>query len=176
MTKISLDFKERLALVNQYRILEKLDSLEAEAYRRAIEILEQGYEFDYHCLDGRIDPKVVPAALSKEVYEILEMYRKLSNGFQCLPDKSGIDPEDIKFPGFDGNNEVSHLSYCKFLNSERKYEESPAINSHMPTLDIYRRMLGAFKAVKAEGALSKADIQRVIAERVHPSGAEPDAS
>lgn len=172
MARLKLDLKDRLILHNQFRILEMVDSDEAASYRRAQAILSQGYELEYDSLSGMLDPDTLSAEKCEEVYEILEMYRRLGHGYSQLSDKSGIEANDLRFFGFDGNNEGAYLSYGEFLNSERKYEESKVINSHMPSLAIYRRMLAEFRSVKDKAALDKADIQRVLAARIHPSRRE----
>ncbi len=170
MADVTLDMRDRMILVNQYRILEKVDPKNASSYKRAITILEQGFEFDYDSIDGSIDRNTVSVAKCREVYEILEMYRRLHDSCEQLEDKSGIEERKVKFPGFDGNNESEYLAYGHFLNGQGKYEESPMLNSHMPSIDMYRRMLIAFKPLKSkEPPLSKADIQAILAEQIHPS-------
>lgn len=169
MNHLKLDFKDRLILANQYRILEKVDPENAESYKRVISILERGYEREYKFIDTRIDHSTVSIEQCNEVCDILDMYRSLRGSYHELSDNSGIDARDIVFPGFDGNNESEYLSYARFLNSTDGYTESPAINSHMPTLDTYRRMLQAFKPYRSKYPLTKDAIQEVLAARTHPS-------
>lgn len=168
MSERALTVKDRMILANQYRILEKVDPDNAESYHRAVKILEQGYELDYESIDGLIDRNTVSVEKCREVYDILDMYLRLGDSYNKLGDKTGIEARDIQFPGFDGNNEGEYLSYGEFLHSQRKYEELPMRNSHLPSLDIYRRMLEAFQQFKNK-PLAKADIQTIIAARIHPS-------
>ena len=79
------------------------------------------------------------------------------------------EADALRFWGFDGNNEGRHLSYGEYLNSRGKYEESQVINSHMQSLEIYRRMLEEFEPVKHKRPLGKEVIQRILAARIHPS-------
>ena len=166
---VKLEMKDRMMLALQFRILEKLDPDMADSCSRAITILEQGYELEYDSIYGMIDQAFVSTTVCKEVFAILEMYRRLRNGYDQLADKSGIDAQQLVFPGFDGNNEGEHLSYGQFLNSDGRYAESTVVNSHLPTIAIYQRMLGAFEPLKQNVPLSKADIQTVLAARIHPS-------
>lgn len=169
MDELTLDLKDRMILVNQFRILEKVDPDNADGYRRAIEILENGYELDYGSIDGLLNRETVSVAVCREVYDILDMYRRLVDSYAKLDDKTGIEEREVKFPGFDGNNEGEHLSYGRFLNSQGKYEESLVINSHTLMIHAYRRMITAFEPLKSKGALTKADIQEVLAARFHSS-------
>jgi len=168
MAKIKLDSKDRLILLGQFRILEKIDPDNKGDYQRAAKIIEYGYESYYDSIGGPIlDP--VTEQVCEEVHNILEMYRWLGQSYDGLADKSGIDAHDVKFRGFDGNNETDHLCFGEFLTSEGKYEESPVFNSHSQVIEMYRRMLKEFEQVKNEYPLGKADIQRILAAMIHPS-------
>lgn len=88
----------------------------------------------------------------KEVLEILEMHRALAWSYLDLSGKKEVDDDRLKFRGFDGNNESCQLSYTSYfiIDLERFQEllygkEYRDFNSHMPTLDRYRRMLGVWK-------------------------------
>lgn len=168
MTLPKLDFKDRVILANQFRILQKVDPDNESEYRRAIEILDNGYESEYGSIGGiLIEP--VPQNICEEVHGILGLYRSLSDGYKQLSDKTGIDAKDVEFRGFDGNNESEHLSYAKFLASQGKYEESSVVDSHSQVLGIYRRMLAEFEQVEPKYPLERADIQRILAAMIHPS-------
>lgn len=97
------------------------------------------------------------------------MFRRLNYSYEKLGDKSGIEVGELRFFGFDGDNERRNYSYGRFLNSVGKYEESEVINSHMPSLEIYRRMLAEFEPLKDKHPLGKEDIQRILAAQIHPS-------
>ncbi len=43
------------------------------------------------------------------------------------------------------------------------------MNSHMPSIEVYRRMLAELEPVKEKYPLDKADIQRILDARIHPS-------
>ncbi|WP_322884431.1 YfbU family protein [Sinorhizobium medicae] len=44
-------------------------------HRSAREIVERGYEYLYATLNPSVEAKVVPAAVGREVYDILDMFR-----------------------------------------------------------------------------------------------------
>jgi uncharacterized protein len=110
---MTLTETERLVLVNQFRILEKLDATEADHHNRMAEILERGFTREYSLLADGFS-KELSAATCEEVCDILDMHRALHHSYTDLEDKSGIDAADIAFDGFDGNNETEYLSYASF--------------------------------------------------------------
>ncbi|MNN85890.1 hypothetical protein D3C81_2032260 [compost metagenome] len=78
-----------------------------------------------------------------------------------------------KFPGFDGNNEAEYISISSILIDQLdRFQDFSGrdLNAHMPTLDMYRRMLTKFREVR-EGnwdLLDADELESVLAERVHP--------
>lgn len=169
MSELKLTLKDRIILRNQYRILELLDKKESDWYGQAVKILESGYALEYGNLTGAIDPSEISEDTCREVINILDMYRFLQWAFRDLKDKSGIKESELSFPGFDGNNESAHLSYGRFLNTTKRFEESKVENSHMPTLEVYRRMLAAYGKVKDKHQLTKVDVQAILAAQIHPT-------
>jgi len=97
-----------------------------------------------------------PATLSY-VQNVLDMWNRLERGFERLSktEKAQVlketDRKEIKFYGFDGNNESEALGIAIFL-TERMDRWSRFkgrdLNSHMPTRAIYGRMLDAFKRMR----------------------------
>jgi uncharacterized protein len=130
---------ERLTLLNQYRILEKVDPPNASVYRQACEILESGYTLEYgiELLTG-IDPDEMSEDECREVRDILDLYRALKKALQNLP-AGTLTAKDAEFPGFDGNEESKQYAYTKFvIEDQHKWGESKALNSHWPHLQKYR--------------------------------------
>jgi uncharacterized protein YfbU (UPF0304 family) len=167
MAEMKLDTKDRLILSNQYKILESLYPNEACDYKQHRTIVEHGYELFYselttHIYDGLNDNHC------REVLDILEMYRRLSCDYKQLKDRGDINATDVKFGGFDGNNESSYLLFHEFLIEQGKFSESPAGNSHTPSLAIYRRMLEDWKPRRNKDQLNLADIQAIVKARIHP--------
>jgi uncharacterized protein YfbU (UPF0304 family) len=140
---MELTVKERLFLINQYRILQHLSGKEdAEHYKHACQILEAGYTNEYGSFVDMFSE--LPLNGCDEVVDILDMHRHLNDAFESLADKSGINASLVKFGGFDGNNEGRHMSYATFLIKDQgKWQEFKHIdlNSHHTTLARYREML-----------------------------------
>jgi hypothetical protein len=133
-------------------------------------------------VDGEIDPDFVREAITSghswslrwqypgifhgeedteevvtETANILDMCRVLENSISNLSDedRSTIPADDQKvFYGFDGNNEPHYGVARMFIEKMGRWEEfsSRGLNSHMPTLDRYRRMKEAFdRSPRAQG-------------------------
>lgn len=119
----------------------------------------------------------------KEVCNYLDMWDFLEASWDDLTaaDKERVkveaDPfgKDVKFPGFDGNNESDHLSATRFLIEKLDRWGRFAgreLNSHMPTLEAYARMYKVFEPLRAKSMgemLDADDIISILKERVHPS-------
>jgi uncharacterized protein YfbU (UPF0304 family) len=144
---------ERLSLINQFLILEKLNPEEAEYYEKNRIALEQGYKAHYKTIFEHLWDEM-PEEKTKEVLDILEMYRSITWSYIDLNKGKKSDPK-YAFKGFDGNEESEQLSYCHYfiVNLERYQElvqnpEYPDFNSHCRMLDRYRRMLAIWKQEK----------------------------
>jgi len=143
-----LDKKDRLILANQYRILVALDAEDRETYERWIEALEEGFESAYMSIFDHIDDGL-PRERCKFVIDVLCMYDALQRSFKNLTDTTGIDPSDVVFRGFDGNEEGAERSYAQYVRDrEGRFDyldvDSDDLNAHMPSIDLYQRMLPAW--------------------------------
>jgi uncharacterized protein YfbU (UPF0304 family) len=148
---MKLDKKERLALVNQFLILEKLYPEEADYHAKHRQAIAEGYELHYDWIfEGLWD------GLSKEecklVLDILDMYRALHFASLKSENKELKEHYWLKFKGFDGNNESSYMAYCRYFIvdlerfDELRYDqEIPDLNSHMPSVPKYSSMLELWK-------------------------------
>ena len=110
------------------------------------------------------------------VVEVMVMWDQLERSFAKLSkqDKELVQKEahpfasDVRFDGFDGNNESGLVSIARFLVREMDRFADFAnreLNSHMPTVDMYRRMLKVFTPIRnsSHGSwLSPAQIIRVL--------------
>ena len=157
---------DRRSLINQFKILERLDPEEASYYKKAISILEGGFEANYDFVfQGIIDP--INDGVIHEVLEILSMFRHLHCSYKELSDKSGISEESTGLSGFDANNEHDHLRYARYLveeDSSFKELGSHVYNSHMPRLRHYRQMLERYQEIIREDCpelLSKEAILKI---------------
>lgn len=95
-----------------------------------------------------------------EVLNILEMWLFVESGYEGLSKKEkervAIEAQPIgthvEFMGFDGNNEGQHRSIALFLIRRLDRFTNFAgreLDSHMPVIDAYRRMLEAFQPMRA---------------------------
>jgi uncharacterized protein YfbU (UPF0304 family) len=113
------------------------------------------------------------------VVEVLNMWSFLERAYGRLDEKGKerIAEEakpfgtDVRFDGFDGNNEGELMGIADFLiNKMGRFEEfrKRDLNSHFPTVDIYNRMLAVFKPMQKSlfgRNLSSADIVRILKAR-----------
>lgn len=160
---------ERLSLVNQFLILEKLNPEEAEYYEKNRLALEQGYKAHYRTIFEHVWDEI-PEEKTREVLDILEMYLAITWATLDRNKDKEVDSKYL-FPGFDGNEESEQLSYCHYfiINLERYQElrrnpEYPDFNSHCTMLPRYRRMLSVWNQEKEQHSLklTRAQIDKIL--------------
>ena len=158
---------ERLLLMNQYRILSLLDQSNADHYDKLRDALENGYVASYQddlfagVLDG------LSLEQSAFVVEVMSMYEALQRCYDALDDKTGIEEERTKFPGFDSNYEPAHLGYARFVvEKEGRFSQLKAHSEdfmgHTPMLDQYRRMSDVWKLAGNRYELTRDDITAIL--------------
>jgi uncharacterized protein YfbU (UPF0304 family) len=174
---MKLSKPERWILSNQYRILELIDKENANRHRLAQEALDDGYEVYYDWLSEHIydEENTVTKEESDYIIDVLDMFDFIQRAYDELGDKTGIEPFMIDFPGFDGNNDAKFLGFAEFFCKERRAFESlrktgpgGSFNSHMPTHELYSRMLAAWRESKNKRQLTKVDLIRITQAAVHP--------
>ena len=89
-----------------------------------------------------------------EVVGLLAMWRVIEYSYGKLSEEErgeleseGVSDHDVRFRGFDGNEESEHLSVASFLIEELdRFDEfkDRDLNAHAPVLWKYRRMKDAF--------------------------------
>jgi uncharacterized protein YfbU (UPF0304 family) len=165
---MQLDKKDRLIIANQLKILERLYPEEASYYAQHRTAVENGYSLHYSWLVENFYDEMTEAEC-REVLDILDMYRAVTFSYKKIEDPSGIEDYWLKFRGFDGNNESKQFSYVQYFITdlgrfeELKYEAEYAdFNSHMPTLEKYRRMLSHWSANGKSFDLSKAELKELL--------------
>jgi uncharacterized protein YfbU (UPF0304 family) len=161
---LKLSRVERLILVNQFKILQRLDPQEAKAYERWSEILENGYELEYGDIFRHVYEGTLSDEQSREVMDILDMHRALERAYDALEDKAGIEEYGVRFSGFDGNNETDQFGYLRHLRETGRWTEFKLRddgNSHMPTLGRYRAMLAVWRTTRDKHELTKDDVSRI---------------
>lgn len=95
-----------------------------------------------------------------EVADVLDMWSFIESGYDKLSakDRSRIETEaepfgkHVSFRGFDGNSEAEYNGVAHFLvNDLERFVifKGRQFNSHMPSLDIYRRMFRVFEPMRS---------------------------
>jgi uncharacterized protein len=140
---------ERKILANQFLLLEKLDPDGAEYYAESRDIIEHGYTIFYEEVLQSIFAEM-PIDDCRYVFDVLDMHRALRTSYDKLTDKGGITEDDIRFRGFDGNNESKRYAFAEFLKKTGKWQETLAggLNSHsMVTMHLYPKMLEKYNRI-----------------------------
>ncbi len=94
-----------------------------------------------------------------EVVDVLDMWSFIESGYAKLSpeEQSRVETEGdpfgkyVRFSGFDGNNETEHLGVAHFLIDDLERFTSfkgRDLNSHIPSLDIYKRMFRVFEPMR----------------------------
>jgi len=95
----------------------------------------------------------------KYVVDVLDMWSFLEEGYTALTSegnkelaaKAGIFGKNVKFTGFDKNNESKLYSIAYFLVNEMgRFQQFKGreLNSHLPTTGMYKRMLSIFLPIR----------------------------
>ena len=141
-----------MMLCDLYKHLEVDGDIDSEFVRKTIHgghywALEQKYSGLFH-----VDS---PRVVSEEVCNVLDMWSFIERGYAKLSekDKERVESEenDVTFRGFDGNNESDHLSVTLFLiNDNGRFNcfKDRDLNSHLPSINAYRRMLAVFEPMR----------------------------
>jgi uncharacterized protein YfbU (UPF0304 family) len=117
-----------------------------------------------------------------EVVDILDMWSFVEEAVFQLDDKERAELEqkahpfgsEPKFRGFDGNNESEHVAVARFLVNDLDRFESMkgrSLNSHSPSIDLYRRMLNEFSRIRSTlvgRPLSLKQLVQVLTAQLHP--------
>lgn len=131
--------------------------------------------------DGIFDIEETPEAIVREVCNHLDMWFFIEAAYSDLPpkDKERIEAEaapfgrDVRFRGYDGNNETDHLSAARFLIDDLgRFQEFAGrdLNSHAPSIDAYNRMYDAFAPMRrrlGERQISTDEIIALLQARKH---------
>jgi uncharacterized protein YfbU (UPF0304 family) len=124
----------------------------------------------------------VGESVVRHVVDTLDMYMFLETAFEDLTtaDQSKIKAANYNgaptFEGWDGNNESQYNSVASTLIDDmdrfHHFANRSHLNSHMPSVEAYERMLTAFLPIRdtlSESNLTADQIIAVLAERVHSS-------
>ncbi|WP_090944431.1 YfbU family protein [Azotobacter beijerinckii] len=115
----------------------------------------------------------------KEILDILDMWEHVELSYDQLSpeDKTTLDAlpfgKKPRFFGFDGNNEAEYIGITSILLNELdRFQRFKGrdLNAHMPTLDIYHRMLPTYNLRRKQGLelLGVSDLSVILSEIIHP--------
>ena len=155
---------ERLILSNQFRILEKLYPEEQGDFANFREAVETGFEIEYDWHAQYIEKDVLSIEECTEIIDILAMFDSLNHSLKKTQNISDVAKRRAKFAGFDGNHEVKQLAYTHYLRKNGKFSDllgDGSLNSHIPMLTSYRRMLKEWIRSDNQNYLTEDDIARI---------------
>ncbi|WP_288497705.1 YfbU family protein [uncultured Acinetobacter sp.] len=160
--KIELSDKERLFLSNQYEILGTLK--DDDFYLRLAEQLREGHKWLYEqSFDSLYEN--FPEESSELVIDILQVYEALQDSYDALAEKSDISEYDVKFAGFDGNNETDFMGFVDALKESNRFVsviEAGTRNSHFPKVHTYQTMITKWRELNESHQLSKDEILYIL--------------
>jgi uncharacterized protein YfbU (UPF0304 family) len=159
---------ERLQLINQFKTLEKLYPEDATDYAESRDIIAHGYTIQYDDVFSEVFEEI-DIEDSKYVYDVLDLHRLLIRSYEELTDKAGLTLEDVRFRGFDGNNESKRHAFVEHLRKQKKWTETltGGLNSHsMMTMSRYPRMLEKFAPIQEQIIASHTGIWLLTAEQI----------
>jgi len=115
-----------------------------------------GFEWKYNGIFHATDP--IPPEVN-DVTNILDMWMFIEEAFESFDDEkrgaleSLATPfgKDLRFPGFDGNNECEYISITRFLTEQLDRFtrfKGRNLNSHLPSVSGYRRMYETFEPIR----------------------------
>lgn len=119
-----------------------------------------------------------------EVCDVLDMWSALERSHKRLTDdqrerfESAWSGAPVRFTGFSVNDEIKHYSAAKILiNKLDRFErfKERELNSHLPYLGAYRRMLTVFKRLpdtSLAGDLSVDEMIDLMKAQIHPDSRE----
>jgi uncharacterized protein YfbU (UPF0304 family) len=154
-------------------------------------------------IEGGVDPKFVQSAINsgntwalkweypgifgvtetprevvEEVVDVLEMWSFLESSYERLSDRDKTlvetDAGNVRFRGFDGNNEGDHMSAARFfVDHLERFQEFRGrdLNSHTHSIDRYRRMLKVFKPLRPllfDGLFAAEHVIAILSASAHP--------
>ncbi|WP_045122204.1 YfbU family protein [Pseudomonas sp. GM30] len=113
----------------------------------------------------------------KYVMDVLDLWQLLELRYADLTEAERAELDlsagDVIFPGFDGNNESELLSIAHVLTEDLgkwAHFKGRIKNSHMPTTDLYGRMLEELEKQREPYSfeLTLDQFKAVVRSRIHP--------
>ena len=170
MIKILTEY-ERLNLLNQYKILRDLAEIKKDEdsvkyYDELATIVSEGYVLDYGQLTEELNDEF-PETECSFVWDTLSMNRAIHDSYNKIRNPQ-ISKEEIRFDGFDGNEEFRYYNLCNHIIltlkhfSEQTEDGRRDFNSHFRRCAKYREMLNKWQSMGKPYNLSESDIQYLI--------------
>lgn len=163
MAKVQLTDAERLILANQYHILSLLTK--DESYKQMAQQLRDGHKWLYEEFATEISENLSDEDTAL-VVDILSIYDILQDSYNYLDDKSGFEEREVKFPGFDGNNEGRLLAFAQALADSDRFRDvlgKKAPNSHTEMVSSYLPMIDEWKRLgQPRQPLSMENMRRIL--------------
>lgn len=130
------------------------------------------FEWEYQFLQDVNKPRENPKVV-KEVVDILDMWSFLEGAFERLDaeqkqrviDEADLYGGEVKFSGFDANNE-DHYSVAVFMIGDlRRFNrfESRELNSHSESVPAYKRMLAVFLPMRPGIEMGNMTVEQIVA-------------
>lgn len=162
--KIELTDKERLFLANQHEILGHLNTDNSDYHFKLAEQLRDGHEWLYSQSFDYFSENL-PSEDTDLVLDILQVYELIGDTYSRLSDKSGISATQVKFPGFDGNNESEFMSFVDALEKDNRYVDviqAGNRNSHSAKVHVYERMIAKWQELGKPYTLTKEQLIEIL--------------
>ncbi|HCI7175208.1 MULTISPECIES: YfbU family protein [Acinetobacter calcoaceticus/baumannii complex] len=159
---IELTDKERLILANQYEILGLLKK--EDYYLDLAEQLRDGHKWLYEQSFDTFSDNLSDED-AELVLDTLELYEALKDSYDALSDTSGLSPQDVKFAGFDGNNESEFMRFVDALKKSNRFVDvidAGVRNSHMRKVHIYETMIQKWNGLNRSNTLTKDQILFIL--------------
>lgn len=170
---IKLTPEQRLILINQYAILERLYPEEESDYARKREIIENGYTLHYSDLAQNVYEEMTEEE-QREVLDILTMYRVIFFSVKNRSTQEKYKNKKVCFPGFDGNEETKLLSYTLWFifkldrfDELKKNDSFGSYNTHHETIGTYRKMLSYWNSRPNKNELSDEELDWLLQHSVY---------
>lgn len=166
---MELSKKDRVFLINQYKILAALYPDESKHYEELITILDHGYEIFFSMIDEWVSDDM-PEVEGRFVLDILNVYRVIEDVKRTSKNSEITGHSYSFFRGFDGNNETQYMVFARFLVTEQgkfieqeKYlNKNGNMNSHSPMLDKYGAMVDKWKELDSKWKLNEVEVLEIL--------------
>lgn len=163
--KIELTDKERLFLANQHKILSHLDADNSDYHLKLAEQLRDGHKWLYSQSFDNFSENLSDDD-AQLVLDILQVYQLLDATYRELSDTSGISETQVKFPGFDGNNETEFMGFVDALEKDDRYVrviQEGNRNSHSAKVHVYEQMIAKWEELGKPYTLTKEQLLDILA-------------